>query len=388
VEPCNLTKFINFVNTIDKRRVFIYSRFLMDDLAYWIAINEYAKFGPKSFEKLINFFSSMEHAFKADANELTLAGISKKTADQFVHFREGLSPKKLLDEVERHNIYVLRVTDEEYPPMLRNIYDPPPLLFIDGYLPPVETAQLAIVGSRKASSYGLQMADRFARELAQAGIVVVSGLAYGIDEAAHRATVKAQGVTLAVLGCGILNIETARQRYLASEIKENGGAIISEFPLRAAGLKHHYPYRNRVISGITQGTLVVEATEKSGSLITARSALEQGRDVFAIPGPITSDTSVGTNNLIKMGAVAVTKAEDILDLLNVEGVQYIQKPLPAPDSKEEGQILELLSKNPIHIDEMIRTTQLDSKTVASTLSLMEMKGRAHQIGGMYYVLGG
>lgn len=360
----------------------------MPDLSYWIAINEYGKFGPQAFGRLIAFFPNMELAFRASANELTLAGISKKAAEQFVYFRDRVSPEKLLSEVQSHSLQVLRFVDDAYPSFLKTIHDPPPLLFIDGVLPRDEAAQVAIVGSRKATPYGIQVAKQFADGLARAGIVITSGLAYGVDEAAHRATLAAQGITVAVLGCGLLNIGTARQRYLAAEIKEHGGAIVSEFPVRAPGLTHHYPYRNRVISGMSHATLVVEAAEKSGSLITATSALEQGREVFAVPGPITSEASTGTNNLIKMGAYPATRPEDILDVLGAEGVQYTAKPIPKPDSKEEAIILDLLSKNPIHIDEITRTTQMDTKVVARTLSLMEMKGRAHQIGGMYYVLGG
>jgi len=360
----------------------------MQDLAYWIAINEYAKFGPKAFEELMNFFSDMEVAFKASANELTLAGISKKAAEEFVHFRQNINPEKLLDEVKRHNITVVTRKHEDYPSLLTTIYDPPPLLFIQGHLPKNDVAHLAMVGSRKASPYGIQIARQLAEEISRAGIVIVSGLAYGVDEAAHKATLKAEGITIAILGCGLLNIGMARQRYLANEIIEKGGVVISEFSLRAPGLKHHFPYRNRIISGISHGTMVVEAAERSGSLITARCALEQGRDVFALPGPITSETSKGPNNLIKMGAHPVTDINDILEVLQVEGVQYAPKPLAKPDSKEEAQITELLSKNPIHIDELIRQTQLDAKKVASVLSLMEMKGRTSQIGGMYYVLGG
>lgn len=360
----------------------------MSDLAYWIALNEYGKFGPRTFAKLAAYFDSMEAAFKASPNELTLAGVTKKSAETFAHFRQSIHPERLLEEVLRNNLKALRVSDPDYPQLLKTIYDPPPVLFVDGYLPPSEAAHLAVVGSRKATPYGISCATTLASELAAAGMIIVSGLAYGVDEAAHRATVKANGITIAVLASGLLNIETSRQRYLAHEIKEHGGAIVSEFPLQAPGLKHHFPYRNRVISGMSQATLVIEATEKSGSLITARSALEQGRDVFAVPGPINSETSVGTNNLIKMGAYPAMQASDILEVLNIEGVQYMSKPLPKPDSKEEAEILERLSKNPIHIDELIRSTQLDAKTIARTLSLMEMKGRAHQIGGMYYVLGG
>jgi len=224
-----------------------------------------------------------------------------------------------------------------------------------------------------------------ATELAKAGVVVVSGLAYGIDEAAHIATLKTNGITIAVLGTGILNPGTERQQYLAEKIAQSGGAVISEFPVRMHGAKQNFPIRNRIISGIGHGSLIIEATKKSGSLITAQSALEQNREVFAVPGPITSDTSVGTNNLIKMGAHPVTCATDVLNVLNISEVQEIARSEPTPDSKEEALILELLSKNPIHIDELTRQTGLQSYSVASTLSLMEMKGQTKQIGGMYYV---
>lgn len=360
----------------------------MQDIAYWIALNEYAKFGPQSFQRLIDFFPTMEHAFRASANQLTLAGIQKKSAEAFIHFRAQINPKKLYEEAQKNDLHVLTLKDPDYPRLLKNIYDPPPVLFVDGYLPQDDTAKIAIVGSRKATGYGKRVAEEFSSYLAQQGVITVSGLAYGIDEIVHKATIQADGITLAVLGCGLLNIGTSRQRYLAAEIKDHGGAIISEFPLRAPGLRHHYPYRNRVISGLCTGTLAVEAAQKSGSLITAYSALDQGRDVYAIPGPIYSETSQGTNNLIKMGAYPVTEPKDILDIANITAPQQEQPTKPEPQSPEEKYILDLLSKNPIHIDEITRNTQLPSHIVARTLSLMEVRGRAHQIGGMYYVLGG
>ncbi len=358
----------------------------MNELAYWIALNEFGKFGPRSFARLHDFFDSMKAAFEADANALTLAGIPKKTAEAFVHFRPQLDPQKLQDEIANNHIQTTRVIDDNYPALLKTIHDPPPIIFYQGTLPANESLHIAVVGSRKVSPYGISAAEHLSEALSRAGTVVVSGMAFGVDEIAHRSTIKTKGTTMAVLGSGLLNIGTSRQRYMARDIIENGGCVMSEFSVRAPGLQHHYPYRNRVVSGISHGTLVIEATEKSGSLITARSALEQGRDVFAVPGSIFAENSKGTNNLIKMGAIAITSADDIFAHLQIEQVLPVAQVEHTPDSAEEARILELLSKNPIHIDELTRTTQMAARIVAQTLSLMEMKGRTRQIGGMYYVL--
>lgn len=335
--------------------------------------------------RLLAHFDSMKHAFEAEANDLKQAGIPLKTALGFVHARDEISPAQIHQRTIDLGFSAITINDETYPALLRQIYDPPAILYIEGKLPSNEVAHLAIVGSRKASPYGLSVVSELSRQIAESGVVVVSGLAFGIDEAAHMATVKAGGTTVAVLAHGLL-MHTSRGRYVTDKIVESGGAIISEFPLSAPALKQNFPYRNRVISGMSHGTLIIEATEKSGSLITARAALDQNREVFAVPGPINSLTSVGTNNLIKMGAHPTTGVADILDILEVSHVQEKAIPKPKPDSKEEAAILDLLSKTPIHIDELIRETQLNSQKIASTLSLMEMKGRARQIGGMYYIL--
>lgn len=354
------------------------------DLAYWLALNEFPKFGPKAMARLLSHFDSMHDAFKADLEELITANIPEKLAREFVHFRGDISPDLTLKKMEKNNFSAVTITDEKYPKMLREIYDPPGVLYIWGQLPSHEIPHLAVVGSRKATPYGLRVAGEISKEVAESGLVIVSGLAYGVDEAAHSATVKAGGITIAVLAHGLLKL-TSRGQYLAQKIVEAGGAIVSEFPLQTHAMKQYFPYRNRIISGISHGTLVVEATEKSGSLITARTAMEQNREVFAVPGSIHSESSVGTNNLIKMGAHPVTNSTDILNVLETGNVREPQTKKIKPDSKEEALILELLSKAPIHIDEIIRSTQLNSQKVASTLSLMEMKGRTRQIGGMYYV---
>ncbi|MBU0614381.1 DNA-processing protein DprA [Patescibacteria group bacterium] len=358
---------------------------MREDLPYWVAINATMKFGPRSFERLTSVFDSMKDAWLASAEELEQIGIQKKFVEAFLATKEDVVPEKLMQTLERNNIQAITIFDDEYPSLLTSIYDPPPILFVKGKLPQSSVAHVAIVGSRKATQYGLYAANKFAKELSSAGVIVVSGLAYGIDETAHMATVAEHGRTIAVLASG-LGILTSRQNYIANKIIENKGAIISEFPYLCESLKHHFPIRNRIISGISHGTFIVEAQERSGSLITAKSALEQSRDVFALPGPITNPNSAGTNNLIKMGAFPVTQVEDILDLLEIVHLPKQPKTAPKPDSKEEAEITVLMSANPIHIDELIRQTQLSSSQVASTLSLMEMKGRVRHIGGMYYIL--
>lgn len=355
------------------------------DLPYWLAINECGVFGPKSMEKLRAYFGSMKQAFEASLEELICAGIREDRARDFISARANIDPNALFTTITKAGVSVCTIADDTYPILLREIYDPPAVLYILGILPDPQRIHIAVVGSRHATSYGLSCATSLSRELAKTNTVIVSGLAYGIDEAAHEATLQAGGITIAVLGSGILNVGTTRQHQLANKIVKQGGAIISEFPLRMPGFKTNFPVRNRIISGLSQATLIIEATEKSGSLITAKSALEQNREVFAVPGPINSETSKGPNNLIKMGAHPATCAEDILSVLNIEKPEA-NTATYQPDSKEEALILPLLGKNPIHIDDITRQTKLPPQNVASTLSLMEMKGRTKHTGGMNYII--
>ena len=334
--------------------------------------------------RLFSHFDTMEAAWNADASELIKAGIKPKLATSFAHLRSNTNPEALHAILIRNEVTTVTIADEEYPPLLKTIHDPPAVLYIKGKLPSAHLPHVGIVGSRKATTYGIEAAKALTRELVESKAVIVSGLAYGIDETAHIETLNNSGKTIAVLGYGILYKGTGRSRYIADKIIERGGAVISEFPMNAPGLKQNFPYRNRVIAGISQGTLIIEATKKSGSLITARAALDQNRDVFAVPGPITSKNSEGTNNLLKMGATPVTEAADILNILKVEQIKTETKKI-VPDSQEEATILDFLSKAPIHIDEITQESHLDPASVSSTLSLMEMKGRARHIGGMYYV---
>ena len=226
-------------------------------------------------------------------------------------------------------------------------------------------------------------------ELTRAGLVIVSGLALGIDALAHESCLKFSGRTIAVLGSGLdeTSIYPSHNRYLVNKIIDAGGLVLSEFPLGMEPLKHNFPLRNRVVSGLSRGVLVIEAPEDSGALITARNALEQNREVFAIPGSVYNSNSLGPNNLIKMGAKLVTNAEDVLEALDLSLVkEFVETKKIVPDSKEEAQVLQHLSHDSIHIDDLVRLTQLDTSVINSTLTLMEMKGRVRNLGGMQYVI--
>ena len=357
------------------------------DLPYWVALIHYPKFGPRALARLFARFGDMELAWKADRNELLALGFSPTVTDGFIHLRQDINPESIMAGLAKNNIQAMTVQDDEYPDRLKNIYDPPAVLFIKGRLPPNATPHLAVVGSRHLTPYGEQNARNFSRDLAKAGLVIVSGLAYGVDEQAHTGTLEANGLTVAVLASGLQNIGTSRQRYLAQQIVEHGGAVISEFAPAVPSLKNHFPIRNRVISGLSQATLVIEAALKSGSLITARCALDQGRDVYAVPGPINSPTSEGTNQLIKNGAGVITCAQDILDAFAISPSNpIINKATYEPQNPEESAILQLLNANPMHLDEIIRETKLTTALAIKTLMIMEVQGHARQLSGNYYIL--
>lgn len=360
----------------------------MDDLKYWNAINLDPKIGPKRFKLLYNYFESMEEAFKADFSELKRAGLEDEVIDHFIAKRAEIDPDLEMEKLEKEKIRVITIRDKEYPKLLKEIYNPPALIYIRGKFTQADELALAVVGTRKVSSYGKQITPEIVRDLASLKITIVSGLALGVDTLAHQSALETKGRTIGVLGCGLdkQSIYPPANRKLAEQIKENG-AVITEYPIGTLPLKQHFPARNRIISGLALGTLVIEAPETSGALLTAKSALEQNRDVFAIPGPIYSKNSTGPNNLIKMGAKLVTQAQDILDELNLNlAVQYQETKKIAPDTKEEAKILEYLSKEPIHIDKLVEKSGLDAGTVSSTLTLMEMKGKVRNLGSLNYVL--
>jgi DNA processing protein len=353
-----------------------------EEKAYWVALVQFRSFGAVRMSRLMRHFRSAKRAFEASVSELIEAAIEPEIANRFLQERIHIDPAALMRDLEVHGVQAITREDDIYPPLLKQIYDPPAVLFVRGILPDPNRRHLAVVGSRKASEYGKQVTQEFVTALAQAGVVIVSGLAYGIDAMAHDATLTAGGTTLAILGSGVdhESIYPSPNRALASRILAAGGGLLSEFPLGTHPLKQHFPFRNRVIAGLCHGTLVVEAALKSGSLITARCALESGRDVYAVPGSIYSQTSEGPHNLIKLGATPATSVEDIFGLEKLLPVESTYQ----PRGEEETALWNRLTTTPIHIDELIRSCQLPPHTVASTLTMLEIKGAVRHHGGSFY----
>lgn len=360
-----------------------------NEILYLIALHHFPKFGPQRIMRLKKHFSSLEQAFNAKAPELQKARIEENIANEFVSARQNINPEAIMEKIIKERIKILTLDSQNYPRLLKEIYSPPPLLYYKGVLEQNNDFNIAIVGTRKFTSYGKQATEDIAGQLAKNGLTIVSGLALGIDTLAHSACLNAGGITIVVLGTGIdaQSIYPSTNRYLAEKIIASGGAVISEFPLETQPLRFNFPQRNRIISGLSLATLVIEAGEKSGALITAGFACEQNRDVFAVPGSIYSPVSVGPNNLIKQGAKPITAAADIMEALDLKNISaYIDNKKIIGDTQEEEIILRHLSFETCYIDELIRLTGLGAAAISSTLTIMEMKGMVKNLGGMQYVL--
>lgn len=357
---------------------------------FYNALNQIPQIGAVRFHKLRNYFPDMKTAFAAPLAELIKAGVEPNIAEVIVTKRPTINPDLEMEKLKREGVQLVTYDDPNYPPLLKEIYNPPAVLCVRGNLQITENEYaIAIVGTRKISPYGKQITPLLVRELAQSGIVIVSGLALGVDEYAHRATVDAGGKTIAVLGSGIddRSIYPSANRVLARKIIESGGAIISELPLYSLPLKMHFPYRNRIIAGLSLGTVVVEADVQSGALITAKSALDFNRQVFAVPGSVYNKVSQGPNNLLKMGAKAVTQAKDVLEELNLEAVtEKLQARKIIADTPTEKKLLDLLSQEPTHINKLIKESGLPAPEVSSALTMMEIKGKVRNLGAMQYVI--
>jgi len=291
-----------------------------------------------------------------------------------------------VEQLARAQVQVLTWANSNYPATLRHVYNPPPVLYVRGHVEKRDEWAVAIVGTRQASAYGKEAAHTFSAGLARVGVTVVSGLARGIDAEAHRACLDAGGRTMAVLGCGVDVIYPQHHARLAAEIMEHG-ALVSEYSLGTQPQAINFPPRNRIISGMSLGTIVVEADASSGALITAGFAGEQGREVFAIPGSIFAKSSRGTNRLIQSGAKLVTGVTDVLEELNLTMVsEQAQAQAVLPENETEAVLLRHISGEPVHVDELGRAVSLPIAQVSSTLALMELKGMVRQVGGMHYVL--
>lgn len=359
----------------------------MGEVKYWIGLNTVSRIGPVRFKRLLDYFGDASSAWQASEAELQAAGLDGRSIESLVGARGSLSPDSEVLRLEKEGAAVLTWQDEAYPPRLRQIHSSPPLLYVKGEILPQDEWAVAVVGTRESTKYGRQMVEEIAGGLGRSGITVVSGLARGIDSLAHRATLRAGGRTIAVLGSGIDIIYPSEHRDLARKIIERG-ALITEYALGTKPEAGNFPPRNRIISGLCLGTLVVEAGKRSGALITADYALEQGREVFALPGDANSPHSEGTNRLIQDGAAKlVLSVEDILEELNLTMVERHQEVRAAvPSNEREARILEHVSSQPLHVDEIGQRANLPISEVTSTLAMMELKGMVRQVGGMNYVL--
>ena len=355
--------------------------------AFWVGLSMVPGIGPAKFRRLVESLGSPEAAWKARPGQLAEAGLDRRTIESLVGARSRLDLERELDRLERLQVKLLTLDDPEYPSRLRNIADPPPALFIRGSILPEDDLSVAVVGTRMPTTYGKQAAERFARGLAGSHVTVVSGLAKGIDTVAHRAALDGGGSTLAVLGSGVDIIYPGENRALAAQIVERG-ALVSEFPLGTKPDGVNFPRRNRIIAGMAAATLVVEAGTTSGALITAEFALEQGKDVFAVPGNIFSPASRGPNQLIADGARPACELRDILEPLHVEvAVEQQAARQAVPESEPEGIVLKCLAHEPTHIDEIRRSVCLPMSVVSSALTMLELKGLARHTGGMHYIRG-
>ena len=358
-----------------------------NDLIYWNTLALFPKFEAKKLKQIADYFPQMKIAWQAPIFEFIKAGIEQEIAQEFVEWRKKIEPEKEWEKLEKEKIKVITIKDENYPKLLKEIYNPPAVLYIKGELYREEKYPLAVVGTRKMTFYGREITEQIVKNLARAGLTIISGLALGIDGLTHKITLKEKGRTIAVLGGGIdeKTIYPSIHKDLVKKIILAGGAVISEYPVGIRPTRYSFPARNRIIAGLALGTLVIEAPMESGALITARLALDQNREVFAVPGNIYNKNSEGCNWLIKLGAKVVTRADDILEALNLELLLEKKKEIRA-ETKEEEILLKYLSKEPVHIDELTQKSGLPSSQVSATLSMMEIKEKVKNIGGGHYVL--
>jgi len=351
------------------------------ELAYWVATSAIPGVGTATFNYLLKSFKRLQKFWEAPDEKIQKLKIDAKTRESIISFRQKVDPKIYLETVYERGIKVVSLVDRDYPANLRQISDAPPVLYYKGSLKPSDDLAIAVVGARYATVYGRQVTEKFAYDLVSNGLTIVSGLARGIDSIAHKVALDAGGRTIAVLGCGVNLIYPPENKSLAEKITQNG-AIVSEFPLGFPSVPSNFPARNRIIAGLSLGVLVTEAAVDSGSLITAGQAAEQGREVFAVPGPITSKMSAGANNLIKEGVHPVTEAADILGVLDIERKQrqVESKQVGKSTNKTEAKILEVLDEGTKHIDKIVQESELEIDKVSAALSMMELRGLVKNYG--------
>lgn len=369
---------------------------------YYHGLNLISFLGPVRIRKLINFFGSAERAWEASYEELSqVDGFGQLLAENFIKERDKIDLDKMWDNIAATGFFWVTWEEDYYPPLLRQIYDPPPIIYFYGDIGATKKPSLAIVGSRRHSLYGKEIAYKLASELTERGFTIVSGMARGIDTWAHKGALAAGGKTIAVLGCGLDICYPPENKGIKEKI-QSAGAVLSEFPPGNPPLPQNFPRRNRIISGLSLGTIVVEAGEKSGALITADYALEQGREVFAVPGNISSPYSRGCHRLIKQGAKLVERVEDIIEEISLF---VCQEDLSSPGFKEEGSpgspdnsekdkvhlkpeekaLLNIIPYEPLTLEEIVSLSEMPLFQVNALLLELELKGVIKQLPGKYFV---
>jgi DNA processing protein len=369
------------------------------DIESWLKLIRADGVGPTTFAKLLKLFRSVDRALGASVSELAkVNGIGFKTAERIARSRDKFDPQKELASAAKLGVWIINAADKRYPPPLRQIYDPPPVLYVKGTLTRADNLAIAIVGTRRCSTYGAEQASRFGHVLASAGFTIVSGMARGIDTAAHRGALAAGGRTIAVHGCGLGNIFPPENKKLLSLIAESG-ACLSELPVEYEALPENFPPRNRIISGLSMGVIVIEAPARSGALLTAKAALGENREVMVVPGKIDSPLSVGSHRLVKEGAKLVDCVEDVMEALGYIGqdlkghtkaaaekaTQDVETPLFDASrlnlSNAERAIYDFLGSEPMHVDEVIVATGLGAGKINSALISLRLKGLIKQLPG-------
>ncbi len=386
----------------------------MDDLKYWVALHRVSGLGPVRFGKLETRFGTLDHAWQASRTDLLAAGLDQKTVEEVITERARIDPDAEMDRLEKARVKPVHRRSPDYPPRLAETYDPPSVIYLKGTLLAADQRAVAVVGTRSPTVEGREIARRLSYDLATAGVTVVSGMARGIDGLAHQAAIDAGGRTVAIMGGGLNSIYPPEHTTLAGSIAEHG-AVISEYPLGMRPKAEHFPRRNRVISGISLGVLVVEADMDSGAMITVKWALEQDREVFAVPGSVLSPKSNGSNWLIQQGAKLVSDCQDVLEELNIAVMgqpadaterKNASRPLssrraatPTPLTRSdaaaldrgvtkdsyEGLVLQAMADGPAYVDDITRSTGLPAATVSSVLTMLELRGTVRQTGPMQFV---
>ena len=358
---------------------------MTDERNYWLALNMVKGIGAVRFRGLLDSFGNPRTAWSASLSQLRAAGLGESIVANFVDAQKKIDPDSIPAHLEKHQVQALTWEDEDYPRRLRELDQAPPVLYYRGELLPTDEWAVAVVGTRRLTHYGQQVAEELGSFLGRNGITVVSGLAKGVDAIAHQAAIKAGGRSIAVLAHGLDQIYPIENRKLGEDIIATG-ALVSDYGIGTQPDAANFPPRNRIISGLSLAVVIVEAGVESGALITAGFAAEQGREVFSVPGSIYSPASKGTNLLIQKGAHPLVQFEEVLETLNLEmmGEQKSAR-LVLPADATEAKLFELLGQEPLHVDEIGALAELPIEQVSSTLALMELKGLVRQVGGMNYV---